>query len=471
MEQKLTDKYKISDIGPCRKKMDFWFSVEEVASALDDSYKQVDQYVQIKGFRKGKAPRRMLEKKFAREAGLTAEEKLQEDSILPSIKKENISLLGQVKVTTPSGTLEAGEPYSFSVEFDVRPDFEMPQYKGLDLKEQPIAVSEEQVAAGLERFRKMFASYDDVDGAAELGDILEVDFRGAVEGKEIINMKDQKLRVEGDTLFGLPYPDLEAKFKGAKAGDKVELTITLPEDHPDIDLMGKDAQIEIDVKKVQRPNYPEMTDEFAANLGMNSISAFRDRIRNNLMNEAIMAARNDKEKQIIDTLIAATSFPVPQDIVEDEAQAIINSRRLEMLRNGMPEDRVDGALAAAKTEMEDMALRRVRWEIISSRIVEQENIQVSQAEIQNHVEALAKTYNTTPAKLIQSAKEYNGVAAMIKEILDFKVMQFIIDNSQSAEASTKRAEEIENSNAAAADIAAIGKETEAKAEDGEKEGE
>lgn len=452
--------HELTDIGVCRKSMVLKFSAEEVDKALDESYAEVDQHVQIKGFRRGKAPRRLLEKKFRREARMGAEERLYENAVRPAIEKENVAVFGSLDNKTVPESLEPVKPYEIRVEFDIRPEFALPDYKGMELQEQPVAVAEEKVDEGMERFRKMFANYDPVEGEAGIGDVLNVDFKGSSAGKEFMNMQDKNLRVEGGQLFGLPYPELESKFKGARAGDKIDLVINLPEDHPDDDLKGKPAEVEIVVKQVQRPRLPELTDEFAANLGMKDIASFRARIRSNLMSEALVAVRVKQEQEIIDRLIAASSFPIPGHATELETEAILNHERLELGRKGVLGEALEKEIAGKRAEAEKTAERRVRWEIISSRIVEEEKLQVTQEDISNHVEALAQSYNTTPARVIQRVKEFNGVPAMLKEIMDIKTLQFLLDNSKGgAGESARRAEDIGNANAEASDAAGSSGET------------
>lgn len=446
--------YELSDIGPCRKSLVLKFTADDVEAALADSYAEVDRHVQIKGFRKGRAPRNILEKKFGREARMGAEESLAEKNVGPTLEKEKVAVFGNLDNKTEPESLKPGAPYEIKVEFDIRPDFELPDYKGLELKEQPVAVEEEAVDEGVERFRKMFASYDTVDGAAEKGDVLNVNFKGSSGGKEFMNMEDKNLRVEGEQLFGMPYPELESKFVGVKAGDTVELTINLPEDHPDPELKGKPADIVINTIQVQRPKLPEINDEFAANLGMQDLATFRDRVRSNLMSEALMAVRVKQEQEIIDQLIGATSFPIPEHSVKLETEAILNHERMELMRKNVAGEELEKALAEKRDDAAKTAERRVRWEIISSRIVEAENLQVTQQEISNHIESLAQSYNTTPAKIIQRVKEFDGIPAMLKEIMDIKVLHFLIENAKGgAGDAEKRAEDIVKANAEASSAA------------------
>ncbi len=442
--------YELTDIGPCRKRLILNFSADEVSKVLGESYAEVDNHVQIKGFRRGKAPRRILEKKYGREAILGAEDILAERNVNQTVEKEKIVLLGNADKITEKGILKDGEPYKLEYEFDIRPDFEMPEYKNLNLHKVALPVTDEALDERMENIRHMFAKYDPVEEPAQKEDILNVDFKAEVEGNEIMNMADRNLRVEGDRLFGLPFPELEEKFVGVKAGDKVELTIDLPADHPEEELQGKPAKVEIVVKRVERPILPELTDDFAASIGMSSIADFRNRIRLNMDQEAAMEARREQEKEVLDQLIAKVDFPVPEKYVKEKASFIVRDRVNELARQGqgVPD------MEALKKEADIEADRQTRWEIFASRIADAENIQVSNQEVSRHVERLAQSFNTTPAKIVQRIRDFNGGPAMVKEIMDIKVMQLIIDSAkQPGGIIAKTADETESANADAAQTA------------------
>ncbi|MCC8109817.1 MAG: hypothetical protein LIQ30_12405, partial [Planctomycetes bacterium] len=218
--------YELIDAGPSRKSMKLKFSQEDVDNAFDQTYQEINNQARLRGFRKGKAPRRVLGNRFSKEAADSARQLLLDEKIPETAKAENVEILGTTRLVNTKDMPKPGEPFEANVEFDVMPEFELPEYKGLEIAEQPVNVSEKDVDDALLRYQKSFANYQEVDEPAKVGDILKVDFVTTSGGEEIMAMKEQRLRVEGEMLFGLPVPDLEAKFTGAKKGDKVELTIT-----------------------------------------------------------------------------------------------------------------------------------------------------------------------------------------------------------------------------------------------------
>ena len=450
--------YELSDVGPCRKKMILKFSPEDINVAFDDSYQDINDYVQLRGFRKGKAPRRALEKRFAKEAAAGARQNLAEKNIQDVVKKEDIQILGGIADKKAGEFPTPGQAFTLEVEMDVVPEFELPEYKGLELATQPVEVKEEAIDEALERYRKMFANYQPVEDAAKVGDVLKVDFKAKIEDQDVMSMDDQRLRVEGEILFGLPCPELQEKFTGAKAGDVVTLTINMPDDHPNPELRGHPAQIEVSVKGVERGELPELNDEFASGLGMGSLADFRERIRANLIREAMVEAKAKEEEEILDKLLGAVEFDVPAEMVDGETDALVEQRRMRLVRAGAKDD------AAMKEQMDkyrpearEQALRKVRWGIMSSKIADKEGIKVSNEDMAQQVEALAQSYNTTPAKIIQRIREFDGVAPMMAEILSIKVVQFITDHAKGGRLDPDReGADTESVNAAAAESVAMG---------------
>ncbi|MDR0361810.1 MAG: trigger factor [Planctomycetota bacterium] len=426
MEQSLVD------AGTCRKRLILTFSPDDVAEALDESYREIDNYVQIKGFRKGKAPRRLLEKKFAREAASGAAEHLSEKNLEKALRDSKLKIMGAIEKKRGDGVVAAGRSYVLEVEFDVRPEFDLPEYRALDLTREEIKVEDAQVDERLEHFRTMFAHYHEVDGPAEKGDILNVDFKAEVDGKEFMNMEDKNLRVDGEQLFGLPYPELVEKFSGAKAGDAFGIELPLPDDHPDPELKSKTARIGISVKKVERPDLPELDDAFAGNIGMGSLADFRQRIHGSLARDAILAARARQEQEVIDKLVDATSFPIPEETRLMAEKAFLEQRKNEFISQGLQGEGFEKAMEEVRGEAAKRSERQIRWEIIASAIADKEEFKVSNEELAEHVGALAQSYRTTSAKIIQRVREIDGVGPMMREILDIKVMQLILDAAKGA---------------------------------------
>lgn len=422
--------YELVDAGPCRKTLRMTFTPHDIDTAFDASYAEINNYVQLKGFRKGKAPRRTLEKRFASEAANTTRDSLSEKNVGEIIRNEKLHIIGNIVTKNMNALPVPGQEFHMEVQMDVAPDLDLPEYKGWELKHQDTGVAVEAVDQAMERYRKALATYEPISEPAQADDVVNVDFVARVGGNEIMNQTDQRLRVEGDVLFGLPCPHLVEKLTGVKAGDVINLTVTMPADHPEPDLRDKPANIDLTVRGVERGKLPELDDTFASNIGMPSLAAMRERVKAGLVREALMETRSKQEDEIIEALADQIKFEVPADMIAPEIEDVMNQRRQRLLRAGVPPANVEASMPAFAEEAQKIAERKVRWNIIATKIGEKEGIEVTNDDMQAQIEALAANYRTTPAKIIQRIKEMEGVVPMAQQILSLKVVSYIIDHAK-----------------------------------------
>lgn len=426
--------YEIIDAGPCRKRLLLKFSAEDIDAAFDETYREINGYVQIKGFRKGKAPRHALEKRFGKEAAGTAKQELTEKNLADVIEKEKLQVIGSVIDKNKDAMPAPGEPFQVEIEMDVAPDFELPEYKGVLIESVPVEVTDARVDEAIDRYRAAFTTFTPTEEAAKEGDVVILDFTSRVDGQEIISMQDQKLRVEGEIIFDLPYPELVSTFVGAKAGDVKTFTLTLPEDHTSDELRGKPADFEATIKAVEAAQVPEMNDAFAEGLGMGTLDDLRERVRRNLAHEAMVDASLKEEDLLVDTLLAGLDFEVPQAMVEGETDALLEQRLNQLARSGaVPGDALQKQVESYRPEAREMAIRQVRWGILARKIADKEEITVTPEDLNQQIESLAASYRTTPAKMLKHIRNAGGVEPMVDQVRFMKVVKFLRDNAKKPE--------------------------------------
>ncbi|MDR1520515.1 MAG: trigger factor [Planctomycetota bacterium] len=429
-------KLELTDVGNCRRKMSLVFDAGEVAAALEEGYRGINNQVRIKGFRPGKAPRRTLEKMFAGDAAAAAKKWLIDKNLFKAIKDGELAPVGALTEKNHAETPKPGQPFTVELEMTVEPPFELPPYKGMELEERPIRVEDAEVESAIERFRQIFARHEDAGRPAEPGDIVNVDIRVACGESELKNLQDQRLRIAGDILFDLPCPDLIEKFTGARPGDVVRLILTLPGDHPTPELRGRPAEVEAKVKMVERTVLPELNDSFAGILGAETVEQLRRRTRENLINIALREAVAQQEVEIIDKLTTAAAFAPPAEVTKDHLARLLSQFKSDWERKHEQEpapgdEALETALEKYRPEAEKEALRAAKWFILVKRIARLENIEATQGDMANHIESLARAYKTSAAIIIRRIREFNGVEAMMEEILSMKVVEMIRINAKS----------------------------------------
>lgn len=423
-------KHTLTEIGMCRNRLVVECEPSEVDEAFMTGYAELDGMVQVKGFRKGKAPRRFLEKKYGKEIAEDAAQRMAMKFVPEILKAEDLSMLGEVGKLQQDKNPEPGKPYSFNIEFDVKPKFELPEYKGLLLKETVPLVTDEEVEKRLAAYRINFADFDHTEEPCADGDIVEADVSAMVDSEQILDLKDQRIRASGVELFGLPCPELVASLVGRSAGDVVKVGIRLPEDHPTENLRGRESEVVLTIKKVLRQRLPNFDDAFAESVGMKDMATFRRRIRLTMERERGLRVREELEGQAIDQLLSAVQFDLPAGFVQREADAWMQQRRMQMARSGMSTQAIENEMGRLTEEAHKAAIRQGRWSVIADAISEKEKVEITADEVGRHIDALAQAFKTTPPKMLKRIQDNDGMPQVVQEIRTIKIMRLIIESAK-----------------------------------------
>ncbi len=421
---------QVEDVAPCRKRLSVEMDPGEVDAAFEESFREVSTVAQVPGFRRGRVPRRVLERRFLGAVRDEVRDRLFRRGLAEAVQKQSLSPLGMPRMDEREIACERGEPFRFSAELDVRPEFELSDYKGLELTERVVPVADEEVQARLDELRERFADHVPVDEPAQEGDLVEGEVALRVGEEELFHEEERALRVEGTTLFGMEAGDLVKALGGVKPGETRTMEFPLSDDHPREDLRGKPATATVSVARVLRTRVPDADDAFAKRLGVADAAALRERLRESLESERRQSAREDLERQMLDKLLEANTFEVPQALVDRQAEASLSRHQAELARLGMPtqvlEERRD-ELASASREGAQRSIRRM---ILFDAVADKEGVEVTDQEVQSQVARLAQHYRTTPAKMAKRIEEQDGMEAVRREIRDMKVTELVLGAAQ-----------------------------------------
>ena len=425
--------HTFTDIAPCRKKLEISFDAAEVDVAADAVFGNYNKQSQFNGFRRGMAPRRMIERKFGKAIGRDIAARLAQEGIEKALEQSKVSTMGDPALTVDpeAMTAKAGEPFSFSLELDLRPDFELGAYKGIVATANAIKVGEDDVEARLQELRRNLAGYEPTGEAAAAGDMLAVDARMTCEDAELVNVSDHRLSVEGELLFGISCPGLVEKLAGARPGAEIEFEQAIPEDHPREALRGKPAKTVVTVKAVTRQALPELDDAFAVRSGCGQgMSELRERLRRIIEEERKNRRREDIERQIAGRLIADHPMRLPEEFVKRQTITHLYQERLRLARMGVTKEflteNAPTMVEAARQGVE----RSLRLAIIIDAIAEAEKITVAQEEVVEYIQALARQQRTTVEKIAKIIRQNNGMMAVATEIRNVKVLSWLVKHAE-----------------------------------------
>ncbi|MFC1462682.1 trigger factor [Verrucomicrobiota bacterium] len=425
----------VQDAGPCRKVLLVDAPAEAVAEVYEKVVEAYAKAAKIPGFRKGKAPSNVVEKRYRDGIIEDAKERLVPLLYHEALEKEGIKPVAVVDVKDVKLAREDG--MSFQVTFDVAPEFKVPKYKRIVLKREKVEVDDKEADDAFTRLVDNFATFGAVEGepAAE-GDLVKIDYKGVSEGRSVgefasdcagLGEGKDFLAMVGEPEF---LPGVAAHLKGMSPGDEKEIEVNFPGDFRVPAVAGKSAVYTVKVNEVRRKALPEIDDEFLKRFEVKSEEELRAKIRSD-MGEAAEDREKDRLKgEISSFLLGKVNFDLPESIVEHEKNMAVRSIVSRSAMGGASREQIE----AQKDDIVDAATRssteRVKLSYILGRIADAEDIQVEDSEVDNRIEALAPRYQTTPERLRSELKERDGLEGLRSDVRAEKTLGFLLDNAK-----------------------------------------
>ncbi|MCX7933891.1 MAG: trigger factor [Planctomycetota bacterium] len=433
-------KAEIIDIAPYRKRITIEIPREKVDEAFAEVYGHLQEVAQIRGFRRGHAPKRLLERRFAKEVCKDVCAKLVESSLADVIKENKIAVLAQPNIDLDKLEVKPGEAFGFTTELEVRPPFALPAYKGLKLTRTLPPPTEEDISDALRWLQDVFAEEEKIEGPAADEHWLEVDFQVTCEGKCLREAAGVYVAVNTAQLLGIKDPSISSHLRGAQAGEERVFSLVFPADYPTENFRGKTAEIKIKVNKVCKRQLPTLDDALAQRCGQRDFAALRALVTKRLESERILQTREARIEEIKDILLSGCSFELPPEMLQRLRETMAARLRWQLRQRGVSDQALAAQQAVIEQSASEIAERELRWALIIDAIADEENIQVTENDLQQHIERLAVQYETTPAQMWRQIRELNGVADVIATIREIKIVEFLLEQAVTPEAVAPPAE-------------------------------
>ena len=406
--------------------------VEEVAKAYDKAYKKLVQQVNIPGFRKGKAPRKMIEKRVG-EDGMRSEafDFIIPDAYRQAVAENNVEPVGRPEVTEV--TLNEGEPCVFTVSVITKPEVVLGEYKGLSVTASTTEVTDEEVDKQINALRERHAKMVVAEGA-ELGqgDFALIDFDGTVDGKPFSGGQSKGYPLEiGSGSF---IPGFEDQLIGAKAGEEREVKVTFPADYFVAELAGKEAVFVTKINDVKRKELPELNDDFAKEAGdADTFAEMKEKTKEKLVEAAKEKDESAFREAALKQAVANATIEIPDIMVEDQVDHMIQDLDFSLRQRGLELDKYLGYMntdmAGLRERYRPAALEEVRSELTLEAIVKAENIAVSDEDYAEETQKMAKAYKMAEAELNQMLADKRHAEAVKDTILRRKAAQLVVDSA------------------------------------------
>lgn len=401
-------KVQIEEISGVKRKVQVELPAEMVSEKLEQAYKDVGKSAHLKGFRPGKAPRALLERYFGQHIKEQVSSELIEDSFGKIISEHELRAVGRPAVEEVD--LKPGQDMRFTVTVEVIPSIDLKDYKGLELPQMELQVTDEEVSARIDEIREMFARLEDVDEdrPTQEGDFVLLLTRFLVEGQLQGPEGGQEQVVE--LRQGALEDRIYKAVVGLRSGEEVQVPYRFQENHPDSRLAGKEGILEIKLGKIRKKVLPELDDGFARRLGEYAgVEELRAGIRKELEEEARRKIEAQTKEAIVDQLLKLHEFEVPESLVSFQIDSMVREARRRLVVHGMREEETKALTAQMRERYRDSAIRSVRSSLILQAIAEKEGLEVTEEILRKSMERIARE---TGRDLSQVEKIYQRPEAM-----------------------------------------------------------
>ncbi|HHT9111071.1 MAG TPA: trigger factor [Candidatus Brocadiaceae bacterium] len=423
----------IEEAGPCKKVLKFEIPRETVDSELEKKTREVCDTIEIPGFRKGRAPRKLVEKRFANQIRDEVKQSVVGDSYQKALEEHKISPVGDPKFGEIK--MESGQPLNFDVTLEVLPTFDVEHYKGIQLKKKSAAVTEEDLDRALKEFAARKAQMTVVkDGVVKRGDQVICDCRVEVKGNNILEDEDIELFVaEGMTVAGISLPDLIAVMEGKKSGDESKVSVKLPDNFVKEEHRGNDARVTLVIKEIKRLALPEISEEFAKTLGFESLDDLKAKLRKQIEIDKKKWVEDDLRNQILDTLLNQIQLVLPQDFVNYQTEQRVYKHQMDLLNKGMPLDEIQKRTESIKNASSESVMRELKASLILHHIADKEKMFVTESEVENRIVEIARAYNTDVVRVRKQLERHGNLSYLRSDMRENKMLDVLVKEAKISE--------------------------------------
>ncbi len=401
----------------------------ELEAAIEKVYQKQKKSISLPGFRKGKAPRIMIEKMYGK--GVFLEDAA--NDLIPvqyskAAGESELVIVSQPQIAVTQ--LEAGKPFIFTAEVAVKPEVTLGEYKGVEVPKQDMEVKEEEIEAEILRERENNSRMIDVeDRAVESGDTVTLDYEGFVDGVAFDGGKGEGYPlVIGSNTF---IPGFEDQLIGVAIDEDKEVNVTFPENYQSEELQGKEAVFKCKISRIQKKELPEVDDEFAKDVSeFDTLDEYKADIRKRLAEEKEKDAQRAKEDAAVDKVIENAEMDIPEPMIQNQIDQMLDDFARRMQSQGLSLEQyfqfTGLTVEKLMEEMKPQALKRIQSRLVLEKVAELEDIQPTEEEIEEEITKMAEMYKLEADKLKEMIGEYE-MEQMKKDMSVQKAVTFVAE--------------------------------------------
>jgi len=425
---------KIEDIGPCLKKITITIPAERVSEQMETSLAMVSMEAQLPGFRPGRAPKRLIEKKFGSVIESEARNQLVASAYSEAIEEHKLQVIGE-----PDGSamedlkVEAGQPITVEVQVEVAPQFELPTLDGIEVKKPLIEVTDARVADQLERVKLNEGNLEQQD-ASQLGDYcIGHGILKTADGETVLDLPGAVIQIPKEKdgsglILGVKVEDFGKQVGLPKPGDALTVKAVGPENHERVAVRGEPVEISFTVEQVQRI-IPAAEEDLVKNFGFEDAEQLKQSLRMRLEQRVMIEQQTAMRQQVARHLLESVSFDLPEKLTQGQAERNLERARMEMLYRGLDESTVEERIAEMRSSSKDVAQRELKLFFILNKVALDMEVQITEEEVYGRIAQMAAERGQRPDELRQQLIRSNQINTLAQQIREHKAMDTILSKA------------------------------------------
>ncbi|MER3445795.1 MAG: trigger factor [Candidatus Dadabacteria bacterium] len=420
----------VESLSNTEKKVEVFIPPEDVAAKIEEVFNEIKKSAKIKGFRPGKAPRKIIEAEYGSYIFEEVSSKLISESFKKALEEISVIPISRPRITTDK--IEQDKEFHYTVTFEVIPEFEVRDYIGIELKKEKRYIKDEDVERAINQIREQSVQANPIeeDRGVRLGDYLIIDYTGFLEGRPVKDLQAKDVHVvvgEKKLIAGF-----EDNLIGMKKGEEKEFELTYPGDFQIRDIAGKAVRFRVNVKEILERILPEIDDEFARDLGEESLEGLKKRIKEDLEKRLERESEDRLKGDIIKSLLEKNSFDVPPSLIENEVARMRREFEYNLQRHGIE---VPQLSHEAEEKLGQRAVDNVRASIILGAIARKEGIKAEDEEIEDKLTEISRAVRIPFEKVREIYEKNNMIEELEARLIEDKVLRFLIEKSNVEEVS------------------------------------
>ena len=382
---------------------------ETFNKAITQAYKKMKNQISIPGFRKGKVPQAMVEKMYG--AGMFYEDAA--NIVIPEEYDKALAEVKDIKITSQPAIdvtqMEKGKDFIFTAEVATKPEVTLGQYKGIEVPETKVEVTDEEIEAELKKVQEQNAREITVDRPAENGDTVVIDFEGSVDGVPFDGGagKDYPLTLGSHSFI----PGFEEQLVGAALEEEKEVNVTFPEDYQAEELAGKAAVFKCTIHKIEAKELPALDDDFAKDVSeFDTLDEYKKEIKDNLTKKKEEQAKTEKENAVVDKAVENATMEIPEAMIDTQVENMVDDFARRIQSQGLSMEQymqfTGATVDSLKEQMKPQAVKRIESRLVLEKVAEAENIQISDEKLDEELAKMAEMYKMELDKFKELVGEY-----------------------------------------------------------------